>query len=111
MSLTPRPHQALPDLNQIRLLAAGADSIGEARVQKLQMTEQDLKNILRGVEAALEVFENNEGHLRAVDISLKSMLCVVKTQIAAELADEGSVTDNQSNDQPTLKFSASNQAG
>lgn len=52
------------------------------------MTEHDLKIILKGLDDALAVYRKNEGKLSALEIGLKSMLNVVRTQVLAELMKE-----------------------
>ena len=50
------------------------------------MNEPDLKNLLNCIDAAFLVFVRNEGKLTSAEISLKSMLSVLRRQVAEELA-------------------------
>ena len=50
------------------------------------MSESDLKKIVTCVDDALEVFRKNEGRLTALEVSVKSMLCVVRNQVADQLS-------------------------
>ena len=50
------------------------------------MNEPDLKNLLNCIDAAMSVFARNEGKLTSTEISLKSMLGVLRRQVTEELA-------------------------
>ncbi|HEX2852649.1 MAG TPA: hypothetical protein VHO24_05375 [Opitutaceae bacterium] len=52
------------------------------------MTESELRIILKHVEAALDVYRKHEGKLSALEISMKSMLTVIRTQAADQLVRE-----------------------
>lgn len=52
------------------------------------MSEPELLNILNCIDAALDVYRKHEGKLSALEISLKSMLMVVRAQAAEQLARE-----------------------
>ena len=54
------------------------------------MSEPELRTILKSVDAALEVYRTHEGKLSAFDISVKSMLMVVRSQIAEQSARQHS---------------------
>lgn len=49
------------------------------------MSESELKTILIHIEQALAVYGTHPGKLTALEISLKSMLMVVRSQIADQL--------------------------
>lgn len=49
------------------------------------MTESNLRTILNAVDAALKVYDLNEGKLTALEISLKSMLKAVRARVTDEL--------------------------
>lgn len=49
--------------------------------ERLQMDETELKTILRCLELALAVYATREGKLTAQEISLKSMLNVIRGQV------------------------------
>jgi hypothetical protein len=50
------------------------------------MTEKQLEQLLGHLTAALEIYRNHKGPLRASDISIKSMLNVARIQVTEELA-------------------------
>lgn len=52
------------------------------------MTESELRIILKHVESALEVYRKHEGKLSAIEISMKSMLTVIRAQAAEQLSRE-----------------------
>jgi hypothetical protein len=52
------------------------------------MSEPELQSILNCIDAALEVYRKHEGKLSALEISLKSMLMVVRAQAAEQLSRE-----------------------
>ena len=54
------------------------------------MTETELQTILKSITAALEVFVKPERPLTAAEISLKSMLTVLRSQVTAQLEQERS---------------------
>lgn len=49
------------------------------------MTESELEEILRGLDVALEVYHDRHETLSAVEISLKSLLMVLHSQVAEQL--------------------------
>lgn len=61
--------------------------------EKPLMTDSDLHLILRSVDEALAIYREKQGGLSAVDVSIKSMLTVVRGQVAEQLARE-SVTSS-----------------
>ena len=52
------------------------------------MTDSELRIILKHVEAALDVYRKHEGKLSALEISMKSMLTVIRSQAVDQLARE-----------------------
>lgn len=52
------------------------------------MTDTQLRIILKHVDAALDVYRKHEGKLSALEISMKSMLTVIRSQAAEQLARE-----------------------
>lgn len=52
------------------------------------MTDSELRLILKHVDAALEVYRKHEGKLSAMEISMKSMLTVIRTQTTDQLSRE-----------------------
>jgi hypothetical protein len=52
------------------------------------LTEDELKTILRCLELALAVYETRGGHLNAHEISLKSMLSVIRGQVIDQLLND-----------------------
>jgi hypothetical protein len=52
------------------------------------VTDTELRNILKAIDSALEVYQKYEGKLTAPEISVKSMLTAVRAQISAEWARE-----------------------
>jgi hypothetical protein len=52
------------------------------------MTESELRVIAKHVDSALDVYRKHEGKLTALEISMKSMLMVVRNQIADQLTRE-----------------------
>jgi len=58
------------------------------------MTESQLRDILKALDAALEVYRKQGGKLTAREISLKSMLTAARMQIEEQLAREFSAKDH-----------------
>lgn len=52
------------------------------------MVESELRIILKALDSALEVYHKHGGTLSAREISLKSMLMVIHTQVADQLSQE-----------------------
>ena len=52
------------------------------------MTEKELGRILASLDAALAVYHHHEGKLSAGEVSVKSMLIVVRAQVADQLKRE-----------------------
>ncbi|MEO7171635.1 hypothetical protein [Flavobacterium sp.] len=52
------------------------------------MTEGELERILISIDAALAVYEKHRGTLSAAEVSVKSMLIVVRAQIVARQKQE-----------------------
>ena len=52
------------------------------------MTESELERILSSIDAALAVYQRHGGTLAAAELSVKSMLIVVRAQIADQLKRE-----------------------
>ena len=51
------------------------------------MTENELEEILRGLNTALKVYHDRRETLSAVEISLKSLLMVLHSKIAEQLQE------------------------
>jgi hypothetical protein len=49
------------------------------------MTENELERILSSIDAALAVYQQQRGTLAAAELSVKSMLIVVRAQVADQL--------------------------
>lgn len=49
------------------------------------MSENELQRILRSIDEALVVYQDHRGSLSAAEVSVKSMLTVVRAQIADQL--------------------------
>lgn len=49
------------------------------------MSDSQLRNVLKSVDVALDIYRKHEGALTAFEISVKSMLVVVRSQVAAQL--------------------------
>ncbi|MEO7414511.1 MAG: hypothetical protein ABIZ81_14260 [Opitutaceae bacterium] len=56
------------------------------------MTTSELNSILACVDAAIEIFQRHEGKLSASEISVKSMLLVLRSQVAEQLTREKSIS-------------------
>lgn len=67
-------------------LLAGAAAKHSYAGERSQLAPGDLESILIFADGALELFRKNEGRLNAVEIRLRSMLAVVRAQVADELA-------------------------
>lgn len=52
------------------------------------MSETELSSILSHIDGALEVYRKHEGQLTALEISFKSMLMAVRTQVVDQLSRE-----------------------
>lgn len=52
------------------------------------MTENELERILSSIDTALAVYQQHRGPLAAAELSVKSMLSVVRAQIADQLRRE-----------------------
>ncbi|MEO6567137.1 MAG: hypothetical protein ABIO94_00115 [Opitutaceae bacterium] len=52
------------------------------------MTTLELNSVLACIDAAIEVFQRHEGKLSATEISVKSMLLVLRSQVTAQLNNE-----------------------
>lgn len=65
---------------------ADARSIPHLFSEKSQMNQAELKALLSCVEQALAVYTTHEGKLSALEISLKSMLTVVQSQVTDQLS-------------------------
>ncbi|HEX2852500.1 MAG TPA: hypothetical protein VHO24_04620 [Opitutaceae bacterium] len=50
------------------------------------MSDSQLRNVLNSVDVALDIYRKHEGALTAFEISVKSMLIVVRSQVAVQLA-------------------------
>ena len=57
------------------------------------MTEPELASILKCIDVAIDVYRNHKGALSAPEISVKSMLLVLRTQVADLLARERSAVE------------------
>jgi hypothetical protein len=53
------------------------------------MVENDLTQILKSIDGALDVYRKNEGQLSVFEIALKSMLITVRFQVIDQLSREG----------------------
>jgi hypothetical protein len=49
------------------------------------MSDSQLRNVLNSIDAALEIYRKHEGALTAFEISVKSMLVVIRSQVAVQL--------------------------
>lgn len=49
------------------------------------MSDSQLRNVLNSVDVALDIYRKHEGALTAFEISVKSMLVVVRSQVSAQL--------------------------
>lgn len=49
------------------------------------MTEPELRSILKTIDDALDVYRNHTGPFTAGEISVKSMLMVVREQLSGQL--------------------------
>jgi len=54
------------------------------------MTERELTQVLKSIEAAIEVFQTQKSFLSAREISVKSMLLALQNQIRDQLAQQRS---------------------
>ena len=54
------------------------------------MTDRELTRILKSIDEALEVFRTQKGTLSAREISIKSMLHTLRSQVADQLSQERS---------------------
>lgn len=54
------------------------------------MTERELTQVLKSIEAAIEIFQTHKGALSAREISVKSMLHALQNQIRDQLAQQRS---------------------
>lgn len=52
------------------------------------MTENELARILSSIDTALAVYQQHRGPLAAAELSVKSMLIVVRAQISDQLKRE-----------------------
>ena len=52
------------------------------------MTENELQRILAAIDEALVVYQQHRGPLAAAELSVKSMLIVVRAQVADQLKRE-----------------------
>ena len=48
------------------------------------MTDFDSRRILDWIDSALELFRNNEGHLNAREVRIRSLLSVARNELAEE---------------------------
>lgn len=63
----------------------GARPSGLFPNEQSQVPNEDLESILIFVDASLDLFRRHEGRLSALEIRLRSMLAVVRAQIADRL--------------------------
>lgn len=49
------------------------------------MSDSQLRNVLNSVDAALDIYRKHEGALTAFEISVKSMLVVIRSQVTAQM--------------------------
>lgn len=49
------------------------------------MNESELASILQSIDAAMDVYRGHEGKLSPPEVSVKSMLTVVRAQVAQQL--------------------------
>lgn len=59
--------------------------VQRAFAERSQLSEADLEKILRCVEFALAIYASREGKLTAQEISLKSMLTVIRGQVVDQI--------------------------
>lgn len=52
------------------------------------MTEAELKRILNAIDTAIEVYQENPGTLTVTEVSIKSMLMVLRSRVAEQLNRE-----------------------
>jgi hypothetical protein len=52
------------------------------------MTDSDTERMLGWIDSALELFQHNEGQLSAREISIRSMLAVVRNELAENLGQQ-----------------------
>ena len=62
------------------------------------MSENDLGNVLKSINAALEIYVRRQGSLTAADIHAKSMLTALQSQVAAQLKQARSSLENNAQD-------------
>jgi hypothetical protein len=80
-------NSSVPRVPFSSLLSAAAAK-GLATGDRSHLAQADLESILIFTDAALDLFRKNEGKLNAVEIRLRSMLAVVRREVADELTDE-----------------------
>lgn len=68
-------------------------TIANALSEKPSMTDAELKKILECIDSALGVYRTNDGKLTALEVSVKSMLTVVRHQVSDQLAREGAASE------------------
>lgn len=51
------------------------------------MSEADVRRVIQGLDQVLRVFRQNEGRLTGAQIRARSMLSIVRSEIAQSLAD------------------------
>src|SRR5947209_4120904 len=77
---------ATPTIQPDRCVSSPHLSADAALIRKPRLHDSELTQVLRGIDTALEAFRGHEGHLTAVEISLKSMLSALRGQVAAQLS-------------------------
>jgi hypothetical protein len=73
----------LPDGEMLSSILATASA--KSAPERSQIAVADLESMLIFTDAALDVLLKNEGKLSAMEIRLRNLLAVVRTQIAEEL--------------------------
>lgn len=59
------------------------------------MTTGETQEILKWVDAALDVYRRNEGRLSAFEIRMKSMLSVIRSELLTELNEQARVSSKE----------------
>jgi hypothetical protein len=59
------------------------------------MTTGETQEILKWVDAALDVYRRNEGKLSAFEIRMKSMLSVIRSELLTELNEQARLSSKE----------------
>jgi hypothetical protein len=54
------------------------------------MSDSDAERMLGWIDSALELFQHNEGRLSAREVSIRSMLAVVRNELAENIGNHKS---------------------